>query len=83
MACGVPCVSFDCAPGVREIIRDGEDGLLAPTGNTTALARQLGRLMDDQELRDTMARKAREAIVRYSPEQVTVRWEQLFDLLDA
>ncbi|MFB7662603.1 glycosyltransferase [Kitasatospora sp. NPDC056138] len=83
MACGVPCVSFDCAPGVREIIRDGEDGLLAPTGNTTALARQLGRLMDDRELRDTMAEKAREAIVRYAPEQVTARWEQLFDLLDA
>ncbi|MDH6124368.1 glycosyltransferase [Kitasatospora sp. GP82] len=83
MACGVPCVAFDCAPGVREIIRDGEDGLLAPTGNTTALAKQLGRLMDDQELRDTMAKKAREAIVRYSPEQVTARWEELFALLDS
>ncbi len=83
MACGVPCVAFDCAPGVREIIRDGEDGLLAPTGNTTALARQLGRLMDDQELRDTMGERARTAITRYSPDRVTAHWEDLFGLLDA
>ncbi|GAA0662643.1 glycosyltransferase family 4 protein [Kitasatospora atroaurantiaca] len=83
MACGVPCVAFDCAPGVREIIRDGEDGLLAPTGNTTALARQLGRLMDDQELQAAMGERARQAIARYSPERVTARWEELFALLEA
>lgn len=83
MACGVPCVAFDCAPGVREIVRDGVDGLLAPTGNTVALARQLGRLMDDQELREAMGERARQAIGRYSPERVTERWEELFELLEA
>lgn len=83
MACGVPCVAFDCAPGVHEIVRDGEDGLLAPVGNTSALAKQLGRLMDDQELRDTMGARAREAIVRYAPDRVLDRWEELFALLEA
>ncbi|WP_441245561.1 glycosyltransferase [Kitasatospora sp. McL0602] len=83
MACGVPCVAFDCAPGVREIIRDGVDGLLAPTGSTTALAQRLGRLMDDQELREAMGERGRQAIGRFSPERVTARWEELFDLLDA
>ncbi|WP_030276099.1 glycosyltransferase [Streptomyces sp. NRRL B-24484] len=83
MACGVPCVAFDCAPGVHEIVRDGEDGLLAPVGNTSALARQLGRLMDDEELREAMGARAREAIVRYAPERVLDRWEELFALLEA
>jgi glycosyltransferase involved in cell wall biosynthesis len=83
MACGVPCVAFDCAPGVHEIVRDGEDGLLAQVGNTSALARQLGRLMDDQELRDAMGERARAAIGRYAPEQVLDRWEELFALLEA
>ncbi len=35
MASGVPCAAFDCAPGVREIVRDGEDGLLAPKPGTS------------------------------------------------
>ncbi|AUG77846.1 glycosyl transferase [Kitasatospora sp. MMS16-BH015] len=83
MACGVPCVAFDCAPGVHEIIRDGEDGLLAPTGNTSVLAQRLGRLMDDQELREAMGERARQAIGRYSPEHVTARWEELFALLES
>lgn len=30
MATAVPCVAFDVAPGVHEIISDGVDGLLAP-----------------------------------------------------
>jgi Glycosyltransferase len=82
MACGVPCVAFDCAPGVREIIRDEEDGLLAAVGNTSALARQLGRLLDDSELRDTMGERARVNIRRYAPNVIEQRWEDLFALLE-
>lgn len=82
MACGVPCAAFDCAPGVREIIRDGEDGLLARPGNTSELARRLDLLMADAELRDTMGQRARENVRRYAPSAVTDRWEELFDFLE-
>ncbi|MGV9272155.1 glycosyltransferase family 4 protein [Streptomyces griseosporeus] len=82
MATGVPCAAFDCAPGVREIINDEEDGLLARLGNTTELARQLGRLMDDAELRDRMGDLARENVQRFSPQAITDRWEELFAFLE-
>ncbi|MFJ5552265.1 glycosyltransferase [Streptomyces sp. NPDC093225] len=82
MAAGVPCAAFDCAPGVREIINDGEDGLLAALGNTTGLARILSRLMADKELRDGMGDLARERIQRYVPAEIVARWEQLFSFLD-
>lgn len=54
MAMGVPCVAFDCAPGVHEIVRDGEDGLLAAPGNTGELARRLDRLMADKALASSL-----------------------------
>jgi glycosyltransferase involved in cell wall biosynthesis len=82
MSCAVPCVAFDCAPGVREIVRHEEDGLLARPGSVLEFARRLDRLLSDAALRDAMGERARENIRRYSPEAITDRWEDLFDLLE-
>lgn len=82
MACGLACAAFDCAPGVREIVADGVDGLLARPGNTSDLARQLVRLMGDGDLRDEMGELARDRVRRYAPESITRRWEELFDFLE-
>ncbi|MFF8604704.1 glycosyltransferase family 4 protein [Streptomyces sp. NPDC015346] len=82
MATGVPCVAFDVAPGVREIITDGENGLIVPPGNTGEFANKLDRLMSDKELRDSMGTRARADIQRYSTDEIVARWENLFTLLD-
>ncbi|UQA95043.1 glycosyltransferase [Streptomyces halobius] len=82
MATAVPCVAFDVAPGVREIITDGVDGLLAPPGNTTEFARHLETLISDKDLRDTMGEAARENIQRFSTEEIVARWEGLFALME-
>jgi glycosyltransferase involved in cell wall biosynthesis len=82
MATGLPCVAFDCAPGVREIVQDEYDGLLATLGNTSELARKLGRMMDDKELRDLMGDRARKDVQRFAPETIESRWEELFALLE-
>ncbi|MFD8566332.1 glycosyltransferase [Streptomyces sp. NPDC059639] len=82
MASGVPCAAFDCAPGVREIVRDGEDGLLAPAGDLDALADRLLRLTGNPRLRDAMGDRARSNVQRFSEEQVLGMWEDLFALLE-
>ncbi|MER0480359.1 glycosyltransferase [Streptomyces sp. Edi2] len=82
MATAVPCVAFDVAPGVHEIISDGVDGLLAPPGNITEFARHLDTLMSDKDLRDTMGEAARENIQRFSTDEIVGRWENLFTLVE-
>ncbi|MEW2399520.1 glycosyltransferase [Streptomyces sp. NPDC046862] len=82
MATAVPCAAFDCAPGVHEIVHDGEDGLLAAPGNTGELARKLGVLMSDKHLRDRMGDTARVNIQRYTTEEIVRRWEELFGFLE-
>jgi len=82
MATAVPCAAFDCAPGVHEIVHDGEDGLLATLGNTGELARRLDTLMSDTALRDAMGDRARANIQRYATTEIVRRWEDLFSFLE-
>ena len=82
MATAVPCAAFDCAPGVHEIITDGEDGLLATLGNTGELARRLDTLMSDKALRDRMGEAARVSVQRYTTDEIVRKWEDLFRFLE-
>ncbi|WP_424215560.1 glycosyltransferase [Streptomyces sp. BI20] len=81
MAAGVPCAAFDCAPGVREIVTHGEDGLLARLGNTVELAAHLDALMRDEALRTRLGDNAFRDVRRYAPGAITDRWEELFAFL--
>ncbi|MFE2170761.1 glycosyltransferase [Streptomyces sp. NPDC059447] len=82
MAAGLPVAAFDCAPGVREIVRHGEDGLLARLGNTMELAGHLDALMGDGALRDRLGDTAFRSVQRYSSAEITDRWEELFSFLE-
>ena len=82
MACGAPGVCFDFKCGPKDIIRDGENGLIVPEGDIPALARAMERLMRDEGLRTRMSARAREVTETYSEENVMEQWEKCFqDLL--
>ncbi len=81
MACALPCVAADCAPGVRELVRPEVTGYLAPPGNTDILAERLGRLMDDQGARERMGLAALTRVEAYGPDEILARWENVFALV--
>ncbi|MGI5482820.1 glycosyltransferase family 4 protein [Streptomyces lavendofoliae] len=83
MRCGLPVVSTDCDYGPREIIEDGEDGLLVPVGDVDAIAAALLRLIDDPELRRRMGAAALANGRRFDPGPVAARYEELFTELGA
>jgi glycosyltransferase involved in cell wall biosynthesis len=78
MECGVPAVAFDCECGPREIIEDGNDGLLIKPQNVDLFGRALQRLMASHEHRRRLGLHARESAQRFSVEAVMPRWEELF-----
>jgi len=81
MSCGLPCISFDCPYGPREIITDGEDGILVEDGNIKELAQKIEELIAHSELREAMGTKAIQNIARYNPEPIMNRWITLFNNL--
>jgi glycosyltransferase involved in cell wall biosynthesis len=60
-AAGLPIVTTD-TPGCREIVLDGESGILVPPRDATALASALEELVGDPELRRRMGAKGRELV---------------------
>lgn len=60
-AAGVPAVSTKVT-GVVDIVQDGLTGILVPPGDAPALARAVGRLLDEPETAARMARAARSLI---------------------
>ena len=57
-AAGRPIVTTD-APGCREVVHDGDNGLLVPVGDAAALANALQRLIDSAPLRERMGARGR------------------------
>ncbi len=58
MASGLAVLGFD-ADGVRDLVRDGETGRLAPDGDQSAFTDLLSLLMDAPQLRAQMGLRAR------------------------
>lgn len=83
MACGVPCVSFDCNYGPSDIIEKGVDGIVVSNGNTQELAKGICQLISDDELRNQMGAKAKENVKRYLPSTIVAQWDKLFKELTA
>jgi glycosyltransferase involved in cell wall biosynthesis len=77
MASGVPAVAMEYRPGVREIVRDGVDGVVVPAGDVTALAAAMARLMDDPAERRRLGTRAVEVVQRYGVDRVLGLWEDL------
>ncbi|HEX8208558.1 MAG TPA: glycosyltransferase family 4 protein [Longimicrobium sp.] len=64
MACGLPVVATGTG-GSGEIVRDGENALVFGPGDAAACARQIGRLMRDEELFERIRRNARDSVERH------------------
>ena len=61
MGAGVPTVSTP-TEGIAEVISDGQTGMLVPSGDVTALAHAVRRLLTDGALAATIADRGRETV---------------------
>lgn len=81
MACGVPCVAFNCPSGPSDIITNNQDGLLIKNGNIVAFADALSNLMADEAKRKEMGSAAKHNAQRYLPENIVNQWVDLFKVI--
>lgn len=80
MACGVPCISFNCPSGPRDIINDRKDGFLIEVGDLEDYVQKINLLTGDINLRKNLGKNAKMSISQFS---ASVIKEKLNDLVNS
>ena len=78
LAVGTPVLAT-AVGGVREIVRDGENGLLVTVGDVEAVADAIERYFDDAELRERLRAAAPSSVEVYAPDRIYERLEQILE----
>lgn len=78
MACGTPCVGFNQG-GVPDLIDHKQNGYLATAYDPADLARGIAWILEDNELRNKLAGRAREKVIQeFDLEKITERHMALY-----
>lgn len=72
MAAGIPVIATD-VPGIRDVVKHDQTGLLVPARSPRALATAIERMRCDTSLRIRLTRAAQEEVAR------RYRWETILD----
>lgn len=78
MSAGLPVVAFKSCPSVNEVVRDGIDGYLSDD-NIDSFTEKLRAMMLDKNLRIKMGDNAHKDAMKYAPDRIWKRWENLMN----
>ena len=76
MACGIPVIAAD-ADGFKEVVADGETGLIVPRNDPNAMAEKMWELYCDEELRNRLGKNGRKRVLDLYD------WEKNADILES
>jgi phosphatidylinositol alpha-mannosyltransferase len=77
MAAGLPVIGADI-PGYRDVIEDGETGVLVPPGQAGMLAGAMSRLARDRAERSRMGENGRRKAMEYDWTRLAARIENIY-----
>ncbi len=78
-AAGKPIVAT-ATGGLRDIVVDGETGLLVSPEDREALAAALQKLISDADLRERLGAAAKQQAAKFSPVSIVPQFEQAYEL---
>ncbi len=82
-ASGMPLISYDCAPGIRDIIIDGYNGYIIAQDDKEAFIEKLSCLINEPALQATMGKNSREvADSKFSQSSIKLRWNEILESVE-
>lgn len=78
MSYGVPCISFDCPSGPRDIIKDGRNGILVRQGDIEEYKNRLEGILNNDENLTEYSREARRTVMNWNTEKIIEKWKKIY-----
>lgn len=80
MAIGLPCICTDClGGGAREVIRNGENGLLVPIKDAATLCEAMKRFAEHPDFAEQCGRNASQIRDELSAEKICQQWIRVIE----
>lgn len=79
LACKTPIISTDCKTGPKEILENGEYGLLVNTADSNDLAKKMIQLANDKTAREVFSKKSAQQVKIFDNKNFTDNWVKLIE----
>jgi glycosyltransferase involved in cell wall biosynthesis len=74
---GIPLIAFDCPDGPREIVFNNKNGFLVENQNFDLMISKIKLLIEDEQLRETLALNSHYKLHRFSDSSINKNWYKL------
>jgi|WetSurSiteA1Bulk_404760.scaffolds.fasta_scaffold42221_1 glycosyltransferase involved in cell wall biosynthesis len=78
MACKVPVIATDCPYGPREIIQNGENGMLVGMNDTHGMAKAISTILQNTRIGNKLSRNGFNTASKYSDVEMAKAYEEFF-----
>jgi len=76
---GVPCISFDCPSGPKDIITDGYNGYLVPLNDVKLFTAKLIHLLNNHPVIEELGNNAFQSSFNWNDELILKKWINVFN----
>lgn len=81
MTCGLPCISYLCPCGPKDIISNKSDGIHVPLNNKQELGNSILYMIEHPDILQGMGLNALKKAEQYDVQHIATRWISLFNQL--
>ncbi len=79
MAVGLPVLSFNCVSTIKDIIQNGENGVIVDKKDSEGLSTAMMEIMADESKRKSLGNKAKDVLNKFSMDKVMSKWEKVIE----
>ena len=77
MSYGIPCIAYEVASGVNDIIDNNKNGYIIKNRNEEEYIEKIEKVINDSKLRNELGIEAKNKANEFSKEKIVNIWEKI------